>query len=96
MVSAFAASSLFLVSYVVYHYVHGDTRYTGVGPMRVVYFTVLITHVVSSIAIVPMVLAALWLAYERRFAAHKRVTRVLTPLWLYVSVTGVLVFLMLR
>ena len=96
MMSAFAASALFLVSYVVYHYVHGDTRYTGVGTMRLVYFAVLITHVLSSIAIVPMVLAALWLAYKQRFATHKRITRVLTPLWLYVSVTGVLVFLMLR
>lgn len=96
MVSAFAASALFLVSYVIYHYAHGDTRYPGEGPMRAVYLVVLATHVIASMAIVPMALSAFWLAYKQRFATHKKVTRVLTPLWLYVSVTGVLIFAMLR
>lgn len=96
MVSAFAASALFLVSYVVYHYVHGDTRYAGEGPLRVVYLVVLATHVLASMAVVPMALTAFWLAYRRRFAAHKKVTRVLAPIWLYVSVTGVVIFAMLR
>jgi putative membrane protein len=96
MVSAFAASALFLVSYVVYHYVHGDTRYTGEGALRVVYFVVLISHVLLSMAIVPMALSAFWLAYRRRFDSHKKVTRILTPIWLYVSVTGVVIFAMLR
>ena len=96
MVSAFAASALFFVSYVVYHYAHGDTRYTGEGAMRLVYFGVLITHVLLSMAVVPMVLSALWLAYKRRFAAHRKVARILAPIWLYVSVTGVAIFFMLR
>jgi putative membrane protein len=96
MVAAFVSSALFLVSYVVYHYAHGDTRYAGEGPMRLVYFAVLISHVVLSIAIVPMALSAFWFAYRKRFASHKKVTRVLAPIWLYVSVTGVVIFLMLR
>jgi len=96
MVSAFAASALFFVSYVVYHYAHGDTRYTGEGAMRLVYFGVLITHVLLSMAVVPMALSALWLAYKRRFAAHRKVARILAPIWLYVSVTGVAIFFMLR
>lgn len=96
MVSAFAASALFLVSYVVYHYAHGDTRYTGEGALRVIYFAVLITHVLLSMAVVPLALSALFLASRRRFAAHRKVARVLAPIWLYVSVTGVVIFAMLR
>lgn len=96
MVSAFAASALFLVSYVVYHYVHGDTRYAGEGALRLIYFAVLISHVLLSMAIVPMALSAFYFAFRRRFATHKRVTRILTPIWLYVSVTGVVIFFMLR
>lgn len=94
MVSAFAASALFLVSYVIYHYAHGDTRYAG--DLRLLYFAVLITHVLLSMAVVPLALTAFWLAYKRRFLAHKKVTRVLAPIWLYVSVTGVVIFFMLR
>ncbi len=96
MVSAFAASALFLVSYVLYHYAHGDSHYAGEGAMRMVYFAVLISHVLLSMAIVPMALTAFWFAYRKRFRSHKKVTRVLTPIWLYVSVTGVVIFAMLR
>ncbi len=96
MVGAFAVSALFLVSYVVYHYVHGDTRYGGEGPLRLVYFAILISHVLLSMAIVPMALSALYFAVRRRFSTHKKITRILTPIWLYVSITGVLIFLMLR
>lgn len=96
MVGAFAASALFLVSYVIYHYVHGDTRYTGEGAMRVVYFAILISHVLLSMTVVPLALSAFWLAYKKRFATHKKVTRWLAPIWLYVSVTGVAIFFMLR
>ncbi len=96
MVSAFAASALFLVSYVVYHYAHGDTRYEGEGALRYVYFAVLISHVLLSMAIVPMALSAFYLAWRKRFATHKKITRVLTPIWLYVSVTGVVIYFMLR
>lgn len=96
MVSAFAASAVFLVSYVVYHYAHGDTRYGGEGAMRTIYFVVLLSHVLLSMAVVPMALSAFFFAYKRRFASHKKVTRVLAPVWLYVSVTGVVIFFMLR
>lgn len=96
MVSAFAASALFLVSYVIYHYAHGDTRYGGEGILRTVYLVILVSHVLLSMAVVPMALSAFWFAYRRRFATHKKITRVLAPIWLYVSITGVVIFLMLR
>lgn len=96
MVSAFASSAIFLVGYVVYHYVHGDTRYEGAGVLRYVYFTVLISHVVLSMAIVPMALSAFYFAWKRRFPSHTKVTRILLPIWLYVSLTGVLIYFLLR
>jgi putative membrane protein len=96
MTSAFCASSLFLIGYVTYHYVHGDTKFTGQGTVRYFYFALLISHVLLSMAIVPMALASLYFAYRERFVTHARVARVLLPLWLYVSVTGVIIFFMLR
>ena len=96
MVSAFAASAVFLVGYVLYHYAHGDTQYQGVGAIRTVYFTVLITHVVLSIVMLPMILTTFYLATRERFAAHKRLARWTLPIWLYVSLTGVLIYFMLR
>lgn len=96
MVGAFVASSLFLACYLAYHAVHGDTRYAGTGPGRVVYLAVLATHVVLSSAVVPLALTAFWFALRREFRRHRRVTRVLWPIWMYVSVTGVIIFFMLR
>jgi putative membrane protein len=96
MVSAFASSSLFLIGYVVYHYVHGDTKYQGTGAMRALYFAVLISHVLLSMAVVPMALASFYYAFRERFITHARVARILFPIWLYVSVTGVVIFFMLR
>lgn len=96
MVSAFAASALFLVGYLAYHAVHGDTKFGGVGLMRTVYLVILVTHVLLSMVIVPLALSAFYFAWRRDFRAHVKVTRVLHPVWLYVSVTGVVVFLMLR
>ncbi len=96
VVSAFAASSLFLVGYLAYHYVHGDTRYQGQGPIRLFYFALLISHILLSVVVVPGALAAFWFAARREFARHKRITRWLMPIWLYVSVTGVAIFFMLR
>ena len=96
MVSAFAASAVFLVGYVVYHYAHGDTHYGGEGPMRVVYFAVLITHVVLSIVMLPMILTTFYLAARDRFGAHRKLARWTLPIWLYVSVTGVVIYFMLR
>lgn len=96
MVGAFGSSGLFLVSYIIYHYVHGDTKFGGEGALRVLYFAILFSHILLSTLIVPGALAAFWFAGTKRFATHKKVTRVLLPAWLYVSVTGVLIFFMLR
>ncbi|MFO0593731.1 MAG: DUF420 domain-containing protein [Myxococcaceae bacterium] len=96
MVAAFAASALFLVGYVVYHSVHGDTKYGGQGALRAVYLFILASHVLLSVGVVPGCLAAFWFAWKKDFVRHTRVTRVLHPAWLYVSVSGVVVFFMLR
>ncbi|MGB5503081.1 MAG: DUF420 domain-containing protein [Polyangiales bacterium] len=95
MVSAFAASAVFLVGYVLYHYAHGDTHYQGQGTIRSVYFSVLISHVLLSIVMLPMILTTFFLAARARFAAHKRLARWTLPIWLYVSVTGVVIYFML-
>ncbi|MBX5481245.1 MAG: DUF420 domain-containing protein [Myxococcaceae bacterium] len=96
MVSAFAASSLFLVGYLAYHSVHGDTKFIGQGAIRGLYFFILATHVLASMLVLPGALMALYFAWRKTFARHKRVTRVLLPIWLYVSVTGVVIYFMLR
>ncbi|HWL87138.1 MAG TPA: DUF420 domain-containing protein [Polyangiaceae bacterium] len=96
MLSAFGSSSLFLVGYLAYHYVHGDTKYPGDGAVRILYLCILASHVLLSIPVVPMCLAAFYYAFQRNFMTHKKITKVLFPIWLYVSVTGVVVFAMLR
>ncbi|HYQ00779.1 MAG TPA: DUF420 domain-containing protein [Polyangiaceae bacterium] len=96
MVSAFACSSLFLVGYLSYHFVHGDTKFTGVGPIRLVYFALLISHILLSLSVVPLALTSFYFAFKRSFVRHRRLNRVFLPIWLYVSVTGVLIFFMLR
>jgi len=96
MVAAFGASALFFASYLVYHAVHGDTRYAGTGAMRSVYLTVLASHVLLSMTVVPLALTAFWFAFRRQFGRHRRVTRVLWPIWMYVSVTGVAIYFLLR
>ena len=94
MISAFASSALFLVGYLTYHYIHGDTHYEGPG--RGLYLAMLASHVLLSVPVVPMALSAFYFAWRKRFATHKRVTKILTPIWLYVSVTGVLVYVVLH
>jgi putative membrane protein len=96
MVTAFALSAVFLVGYLAYHFVHGDTRFTGTGFVRAVYFFVLITHVLLSITVVPLALTSFYFAFTRAFDRHRRLNRVFLPIWLYVSVTGVVIFFMLR
>ncbi len=95
MLSAFAASALFLVSYVVYHANAGSKPFPGTGPIRAVYFIILITHVVLAAAILPMALVTLSRAWRERFDRHVRIARWTLPIWLYVSVTGVAIYLML-
>jgi putative membrane protein len=96
MVSAFILSAVFLVGYLAYHFVHGDTTFTGTGPLRAVYFFILITHVVLSITVVPLALTSFYFAFTHAFGRHRRLNRVFLPIWLYVSVTGVVIFLLLR
>lgn len=94
MVAAFAASALFLVCYLAYHYVHGDTRYAG--DWRGLYLSILASHVLLSMSVVPLALVAFYFAWKREFTRHSKVTRWLAPIWVYVSVTGVVIFFMLR
>ncbi len=95
MTSAFACSILFLVSYLVYHFEAGSVRFRGTGSVRTVYLTILLTHTVLA-AIVPfLAVTTLVLARKGRFDAHRRLARVTLPVWLYVSVTGVVIYLML-
>lgn len=95
MIAAFAASALFLASYLVYHYGHGETRFGGQGALRAAYLFILASHVLLSAAVLPLALTAFYFAFRRSFERHKRVTKVLLPVWLYVSATGVLVYWML-
>lgn len=96
MSTAFACSALFLVGYLSYHFVHGDTKFTGVGAIRLVYFALLISHVLLSLSVVPLALTSFYFAFTRSFARHRRLNRIFLPIWLYVSLTGVLIFFMLR
>ena len=95
MISAFVVSCLFLASYLFYHYHVGSVPFTKQGWIRPVYFTILITHVVLAISIVPMALITLYRALRGRFGAHRRIARWTWPIWMYVSVTGVCVYVML-
>ena len=95
MIAAFATSALFLVSYLVYHAQVGSRPFTGQGPIRVVYFTILISHVILAAAILPLALMTLSRALRGRFDRHVPIARWTLPVWLYVSVTGVIVYLML-
>jgi uncharacterized membrane protein YozB (DUF420 family) len=95
MLSAFAASALFLVSYVIYHANAGSKPFPGTGSARVVYFVILITHVVLAAVILPMAIVTLSRALRKRFDLHVRIARWTLPIWLYVSVTGVVIYVML-
>jgi uncharacterized membrane protein YozB (DUF420 family) len=95
MIGALACSTLFLASYLFYHSQVGSVRFQGQGPIRTVYFAILITHTVLAAAIVPLVLVTVTRALRDRFDAHRRLARVTLPLWAYVSVTGVVVYWML-
>ena len=96
MISAFIASSLFLVSYVIYHHFVGDTKFLGEGIIRPIYFFILITHIVLSVFVVPLVLTSFFFAFSGKFETHRKVSKWTFPIWLYVSITGVLVFILLK
>ena len=95
MIAAVVTSSLFLVSYLTYHYQIGSKHFEGQGPVRTVYFSILLSHTALAITIVPLVLMTLRRALKGNFERHARLARRTLPLWLYVSVTGVVVYWML-
>ena len=95
MGSAFATSTLFLISYLTYHFHVGSVRFRGQGGIRALYFTILISHTILAVAIVPLALITVSRALRGRFDRHVRIARWTLPFWLYVSVTGVIVYWML-
>jgi putative membrane protein len=96
MFGALASSAAFLTFYLIYHAVHGNTIFVATGPVRPAYFFILISHITLSAVAVPLILLSFFLSLSGRFALHRRVSRFTFPVWMYVSVTGVLVFAMLK
>jgi uncharacterized membrane protein YozB (DUF420 family) len=95
MQAAFVTSSIFLVCYLTRFYLTGAHRFPGSGALRIVYFTILFTHMILAVATVPLVLRTLFLARRARWAEHRKIARITFPVWMYVSVTGVVVYVML-
>ena len=95
MISAMGFSAVFLTSYLVYHYNVGNVRFSGEGWVRSLYFSILIPHVILAGVIVPLAITTIWFALRGNFRRHRRIARWTWPLWMYVSVTGVIVYLML-
>ena len=95
MFTAFLFSSLFLVTYITNHAMHGDMRFLGQGAIRPVYFALLISHIALSVVALPMILITFYLSLSGRFPLHRRLARYTYPIWLYVSVTGVIVYALL-
>lgn len=95
MVAAFITSSIFLTSYLIYHFNVGSVKFQGQGTVRLIYFAILLTHTVLAVTIVPMIFVTFARALKGRFDRHRAIARWTFPLWLYVSVTGVVVYLML-
>jgi putative membrane protein len=95
MLTAFALSSIFLVSYVVYHYNVPSAKFGGIGAIRSVYFFILITHILLAGAIIPLALITIYRSFTAQYEKHKKLARYTFPIWLYVAVTGVVVYLMM-
>ena len=95
MFTAFVFSSVFLVTYITNHALHGDMRFQGLGAIRYVYFPLLISHIGLSVLALPMILLTFFLSLSGRFPAHRRLARFTFPIWLYVSISGVAVYAML-
>ncbi len=96
MIAAFLTSTIFLASYLTYHFtVTAVTKFQGQGFVRYLYFVILITHIILAVVIVPMILTTLYRASKQRWEAHRKIARWTWPLWMYVSITGVLIYMML-
>lgn len=96
ILAAFSSTTLFLATYVTYHFLTESTRYGGEGPVRYLYLFLLLTHIVLAIVIVPLALYSLFSGLSMQVAKHRRIARWTMPIWLYVSITGVVVYLMIR
>jgi uncharacterized membrane protein YozB (DUF420 family) len=95
MIGAFVASAVFLIGYLTRFYLTGSHRFPDVGVVRLVYLAILFSHMILAVVTVPLVIRSLFLAYKKRFVEHRKIARVTFPIWLYVSVTGVVVYAML-
>lgn len=95
MLSAITLSALFLVSYILHHLFAGDTRFGGTGPIRTIYYLILISHILLAAGSLPFILTTAWRGLSSDFAAHKRLARRVWPVWFYVSVSGVIVYLLI-
>lgn len=96
MISAFICSAVFLVSYILHHHLHGDTKFPADNGLRPFYLIILATHILLSVAALPMIFMTFFFALSGRLATHRRLAKFTFPVWLYVSVTGVLIFLILK
>src|SRR5260370_10660753 len=96
MITAFGFSTLFLVSYILHHALHGDVRYPAHAALRSVYLPLLASHIVLAVITLPLVLVTFYFSLTGRFPQHRKRARVTFPLWLYVSVTGLITYVMLR
>lgn len=96
MLTAFVFSAFFLVSYVIYHNFVGHTPFPGEGIIRPVYFTILISHIILSAGVVPLVLSSFYFAFAGKFTTHRKISKFTFPIWLYVSITGVIIFFILN
>lgn len=96
MIAAFAASSVFLASYLIYHTTkEAPVRFEGPAPLRILYLSILIPHIILAVAMLPFIFAAFVKAFQGRFEAHRKLVRWVWPVWMYVSVTGVVIYAML-
>ena len=93
MLTAFVVSGLFLVSYLIFHYQVGSVSFEGEGWIRPLYFTILISHIILAASVLPLALITLFRAFKKRFKHHKKIARWTWPIWMYVSVTGVIIYL---
>jgi putative membrane protein len=96
MIAAFVMSCLFLVSYVVYHNFIGHTPFLGQGWIRPFYFAILISHIILSAAVVPLILSSFYFSLAGKFDTHRRLSKITLPVWLYVSITGVAIYFILK
>jgi putative membrane protein len=96
MLGAGSLSATFLMSYLLYHHYHGDTQFVATGLIRITYFLILISHVILSMIQVPLILFTFYLAFKSKWELHKKMAKITFPIWLYVSVTGVVIFIFLK